>query len=72
MSYFEEEAQRKIKLIRQAFEEKRMIYFRWHADGSGCEFHYKGIDRHGLPATFLSSLNAEHSIQVFSAFRITL
>lgn len=68
---FEEEGRRRAELVRKALEEGRMIHFRWSKDGSCCEFYYRGIDNHGLPSTFLSSLNIENSIFVFSGIYIT-
>lgn len=68
---FVEEGRRKAESVRKALEEGRMIRFRWHKDGSGCEFYYKGIDHHGMPCTFLSSLNVENSVFVFSGIYIT-
>ena len=67
---FEEEGRRRAELVRKALEEGRMIRFRWNKDGSGCEFHYKGIDNHGMPSTFLSNLNVANSIFVFSGIYI--
>lgn len=67
---FEEEGRRRAELVRKALEEGRMIRFRWNKDGSGCEFYYKGIDNHGMPCDFLSSLNIENSIFVFSGISI--
>lgn len=67
---FEEEGRRRAELVRKALEEGRMIHFRWNKDGSGCEFHYKGIDNHGMPCTFSSSLNVANSIFVFCGIYI--
>ena len=69
---FEEEEKRRAELVRKALDENRMISFRWHGDGSGCEFYYKGIDHHGLPCTFLSSLDVANSIYVLSGKRVEL
>lgn len=68
---FEEEGRRRAEMVRKALNEGRMTSFRWHEDGSGCEFQYKGIDNHGLPCAFLSNLNAANSLYVFTGIRIT-
>lgn len=67
-----EEEKRRADLVRKALDENRMISFRWYGDGSGCEFYYKGIDHHGLPCTFLSSLDVANSIYVLSGKRVEL
>lgn len=67
---FKEEGQKRAELVRKALMEGRVLYFKWSKDGSCCEFYYNGIDHHGMPCSFSSSLNAENSIAVFAGIRL--
>ena len=67
---FVEEGKKKAELVRKALVEGRVYWFKWAKDGSDCNFYYRGIDHHGLPCTFSSSLNKENSIAVFAGLKL--
>lgn len=70
MSNFKEEGKKRAELVRKAFVEGRVRYFKWTKDGSCCEFYYNGIDHHGMPCSFSSSLNVANSIAVFAGIKL--
>ena len=63
---FVEEGRRKAESVRKAVEEGRVTLIRWSSDGSCCEFLYKGIDNHGMPSEFLTTLNKNNAIAAIS------
>ena len=67
---FIEEGKKRAELVRKALMDVRVFWFKWAKDGSDCEFYYQGIDHHGLPCTFSSTLNRENSIAVFSGIKL--
>lgn len=44
--------------VSDAIEEDRLLDSHWACDKSCCMYHYKGIDNHGMPADFSTSLPA--------------
>ncbi len=64
------EKERRIKKVREALENGKVLSVEFYKDGSGASFHYIYPEGdHGLPCDIAASFPIEEALQIISGFR---